>query len=373
MFNKYELNDLDSAKKVWTRLQKIGFNSDESIELIDMLIGLNGDYIYFKELRDVIRNQTLRDDVAAKIILALSGTYEGRGGDGSAFYIPKNDRDKEIQSAISEELISPHGKKSLYIALEKLGYTVSHEEVMQTLQSMKDIDNCLLDKLSIYSLELKEVGIDGNYDEVDRLVSEIAEMENKKQNKLMPDYIKISFKIGELNNKELQKKYISQIKKIMPKKHEVINYDDLRDKATQKVKQDKDFMDMYNSMQDRDKAFEQLQYRIQEEYEKIQEEANKINFLRDESYKAIAYALSPDPADYIIGYKKAFLTEQNWDEKLEYISSFWNEVHDMGEDLIKEKFLSDKEIKSVLKEGLDSPNLTQDNRESIEFYLNKFH
>lgn len=371
--NKENIEDLANAKEVWQRLQEVGFNSDESVELIGMLIGMNGDYIYFKELRDEVRNSGLRDDVAAQIILALSGTYEGRGGDGSAFYLPKNKRDLETQAAIREEIISPHGKESLYMALEKLGYAESYESVMQTMQEMQEDENSLLSDISIYKLKIKYIGMKDKKDDAKTLVSEISKLDLEEQNKIMPTFTELGYSVGFIGDDELQKKYISLIKKNKPKEYEFIDHDKIRADAAEKVKQDTDFMDMYNTMNERDVAFDMMQDYIQKEYEEMQVEASKNNFLRDNSYRAIAYALSPDPADYIIGYKKAFLTESDWDEKLEYVGSFWNEVHTIGEDEVKEKFLTDKEIKSALEEGLNTPKMSQENKEAIDFYLSKFH
>ncbi len=183
----------------------------------------------------------------------------------------------------------------------------------------------------------------------------------------------LGYSIGNIGDEELQKEYISLIKQNKPKEYEFLDHDKIRAEATTKVKEDSDFMDMYNTMNDRDAAFEMMQDYIQQQYEAMEIEANKNNFVRDNAYRAIAYALSPDTTEYIIGYKKAFLSEKDWDEKLEYIGSFWNEVHTIGEEDVKEKFLKDKEIKSVLEEGLNTPKMSQENREAIEFYLSKFH
>ncbi len=373
LHEKEALEDFANAREVWKRLLEVGFNSDESAELIDILMGFNGGYIYYKELRGKLREKDLRDDVAAQIILALSGTYEGRGGDGSAFHVPKNDRDKKTQSAILEEIASPHGKASLYMALEKMGYATDHKTVMQTLQSMKEDEDSLLDDLSLYELELKEVGLDGTFDETRELITEIGELEEDKQTTLMPTFTEFCFKVGELENRELQQKYISLIKNNMPKEYEPIDHDKIHQMAIQKVKEDIDFMDIYNTMNDREEAYYMFQDRVQAEYEDMSIEANGDNFLRSESYRAIAYALSPDPADYLIGYKKAFLSETNWDEKVEYLDSFWNEVHTIGEDDVKDKFLSDKEIKSALEDGFNIPKVSEENRKAIDFYLKKFH
>ncbi len=370
---KVDREDLANAKEVWKRLQKVGFNSDESAELISMLIGFNGDFIYFKELKEQLSNPTLRDDVAAEIILALSGTYRGKKGE--AFHIPSNERDREIQQAIRDEIISPHGKESLYMALKKLGYAESYETVMQTLQDIQNDEESLLGELPIYRLKLKYIGMEDKKDDAKTVIDEISKLDAKKQKKLMYALPKFGYSVGVIGDEELTQKYISVIKNNMPKAYQSVDRDKIREKAVEKVKQDSDFMEIYNTMTDRDQAYYMMRDYVQQEYEKMESEDEAINnnYLRMDAYKAIARALSPDPGDYLIGYKRAFFSTDDWDEKLEYLGDFWNQVHEYGEDDVKEQFLSDKEIKSALEEGLRESNMSRENIEGIKDFLKDFH
>ncbi len=365
--------DLTNAKQVWERLQKVGFNSDESAGLIDMLIGFNGDFIYFKELKEQLSDPTLRDDVAAEIILALSGTY--RGQNGAKFHIPSNERDREIQQAIREEIASPHGKESLYMALKKLGYAESYETVMQTLQDIQDDEGSLLGELPIYRLKLKYIGMENKKDDAKTLVDEIAKLDVEIQKKLMGSLSKFGYSVGVIGDEELTQKYISVIKNSMPKVYQPVDHDEIYQKAIEKVKQDSRFMEIYNTMNDRDQAYDMMRNYIQSEYEDMESEDEDVNnnYLRQDAFQAIARALSPDPGDYLIGYKRAFFSTNDWDEKLEYLNDFWNQVHEYGEDDVKEQFLLDKEIKSALEEGLREANMSHENLEEIKEFLKDFH
>ena len=358
------------ATKIWKKLQRVGFNAADTLSILQELRNADGEYIYYKELREAAMGGALDDRVTAFIIGMLAGAYEtgAEGIEGLTNYaLPKTRKDEIIQELIKEQIQNPRGKESLKMALDKIGYAFNNDEAQTILDSFLTSEQSMVNHEDIYKIKLSLSAMHPQSDSLSTVLEQITYLSEKSQDEIFPQIVLDSQWVSSKEDSNLQKNYIDYIKKHMPDKPYSANIDhDLVMKQTL-LEFDIDEESLNNFSEEEKKVF--LATTAPKIYKKFDKKISSLtkdnNYqLYEDSINAIANVSITREQDYYDSAKKMFMESKDPIYKQTILGLLTKD------DENKERLKKDFDIKNSLSEERNNPNLTELQQQAYESYLN---
>ncbi len=360
------------ADKVWKKIQGVGFNSPKILVLLKKLHEANGEFKYYKELKDAAMDNKLPDKVTAYILYMLSTAFESNIQDIYTYGLtPKGEKDRVIQELILNQLKNPAGKKSYKIVLKNLGLVMLDEDAQAIYDELLQSDQKDISHKEIYQMKIKNVSLHGYPDSfisvIDRLEKNLDNFNNDEQRELLQEATQAGQTIPWRESQELRDRYIKFIKATMPKKLVNTYIDD--EKIGEELLEKYDITESYyNSLSKK----EQNKLR-----KKIEKEANnRINELTKEnnyeqlqrSINALCSSSITREVDYYQACTELFLKSNNIDYKIMAFSEILN-YEDWDEEKLSEYIRNNEKIQTELKKLLQEPTLDDRTRSIFSQYL----
>jgi hypothetical protein len=186
--------------------------------VLDGLFSTHGNRKYYKELIGFLKIEDIPDKVRAKIIYLLGAAYEGGTSKNLPLYTPANEKDKEIQYALRQEINNATGVHSLREALESTYLLNDNDTRQEVSNNLLKSDNKYISKNEIYKFKLESSGFADSYESSLTVINEVNKMTKKEQKELTktlgdPDFAE---NLAYFKNEELTSLYLDLLKNNPP-------------------------------------------------------------------------------------------------------------------------------------------------------------
>ncbi len=363
------------ASTVWKKLLSVGFNSKQTLKLLDELFEYDGEFIYYNELIELLKNNKLSDKVNAKIMNLLIHTYNRQEGI-DLMRDPQNEKDKKIQDIIKGQLNNPVGKESLLSALNKLPYIYDSKTTQEILDNELKNRRFGIADTKIYKIKIFSAGVQSDADEFANVIEQIKELPNLQQKELFKEVLRVSQHIAFAREGDVdrsKKIYMEYIKSKMPKtypKEKKIDPDKIAEEVYVSSGVTQDDIDSIIDEKEKESFINKMSDLLQSRFHaKIDEVSNyKEQKLYRDCLRAIIFASQSYEKDFVDIGKEFYMKSDD----VKYKSAVMDTLTEYPIDDDTDSLRYDKDLIENTKNFCMKESLSDEEREFCDYYLNSY-